>query len=63
MKAQQEAQQVLFSTTSAARALDISVSKLYQLMKDGHLKFVYIGAERRIPAAEIQRIASEGCSA
>ncbi|MGA7181413.1 MAG: helix-turn-helix domain-containing protein [Thiobacillaceae bacterium] len=50
----------LYSPNSAAQALDISRSKVYDLMKTGSLRFVMIGADRRIPADEIQRIASEG---
>ncbi len=50
----------LYSPNSAARALDISRTKIYDLMKSGALRFVMIGSDRRIPAEEIQRIASEG---
>jgi excisionase family DNA binding protein len=53
----------LFSPNSAAHALDISRSKVYDLMKSGHLRFVLIGADRRIPAEEIDRLATEGTPA
>lgn len=50
----------LYSPNNAARALDISRSKIYDLMKTGALRFVKIGAGRRIPSEEIQRMAAEG---
>lgn len=50
----------LYSPNNAARALDISRSKIYDLMKSGALRFVKIGANRRIPSEEIQRLAAEG---
>ncbi|MCE6980756.1 DNA-binding protein [Pseudomonas frederiksbergensis] len=50
----------LFSVNRAAETLDLSRSKLYELMKHGQLRFVMIGADRRIPADEIARIAAEG---
>jgi len=53
----------LYSPNNAARALDVSRSKIYDLMKNGALRFVTIGSDRRIPADEIQRIASEGATA
>ena len=53
----------LFSFTRAAEPLDLSRSKLYALMKRGQLRFVMIGADRRIPADEIARIAAEGVPA
>jgi excisionase family DNA binding protein len=52
----------LYSPNSAARALDLSRSKIYDLMKSGTLRYVQIGSDRRIPAAEIARIAGEGTS-
>lgn len=57
---QTEDNRKLYSPNSAAQALDISRSKVYDLMKSGSLRFVMIGSDRRIPADEIQRIASEG---
>jgi len=44
----------------AARALGISRSTLYCLMRDGRIRYVQIGADRRIPAAELERVATEG---
>ena len=55
-------QRQLFSPNSAAAALDVSRNTIYALMKSGSLKFVKIGADRRIPAEEIERIAGEGAS-
>lgn len=52
--------QHLFSPNSAARALDLSRSKVYDLMRRGLLNYVIIESDRRIPASEIARIAAEG---
>ena len=49
----------LFSPNSAAQALDLSRSKIYDLMKSGSLRFVTVGSDRRIPASEIERIATQ----
>ncbi len=40
---------ILLTPTEAAQALGIGRSKLYQLMQDGVLESVHIGACRRIP--------------
>ena len=53
----------LYSPNSAAQALDISRSKIYDLMKSGTLRFVMIGADRRIPIEEVERIAKAGTAA
>lgn len=45
---------------TAARLLDCSRSKIYALMKAGTLTYIQIGADRRIPIKEIERIATEG---
>jgi len=50
----------LYSPNSAARALDISRAQIYLLMKRGSLRYVQVGADRRIPAEELERIAREG---
>jgi excisionase family DNA binding protein len=50
----------LLSPNSAAQALDVSRSTIYAMMKAGQIKFVSVGADRRIPAKEIKRIASRG---
>jgi excisionase family DNA binding protein len=53
----------LYSPNSAAQALDISRSKVYDLMKCGALYYIQIGSDRRIPASEIERIARDGAPA
>lgn len=53
----QTSDQLLFSPNSAARVLDVSRTKIYELMRDGKLRFVLVGADRRIPAAELRRLA------
>ena len=50
----------LYSPNSAARALDLSRSKIYDLMKRGALGYVLIGSDRRIPTEEIERLAKAG---
>lgn len=40
---------ILLTPTEAARALGIGRSKLYELMQEGVLESVHIGACRRIP--------------
>lgn len=50
----------LYSPNSAAKALDISRAQIYLLMKLGRIRYVQVGADRRIPAEEIQRITEEG---
>lgn len=50
----------LYSVNRTAETLDISRAKAYDLMKRGLLRYVMIGAVRRIPAEEIARIAAEG---
>lgn len=51
---------VLLSPNSAARALDVSRSTIYGFMKQGLIKFVQVGSDRRIPVDEINRIVAEG---
>lgn len=51
---------LLLSPNSAARALDVSRSTIYGLMKAGHIKYVQVGADRRIPVDEIDKIARGG---
>jgi excisionase family DNA binding protein len=53
----------LLSPNNAARVLDISRSKIYSLMKCGALGYVQIGADRRIPIEEIERLAKSGTTA
>lgn len=51
---------VLYSPSSAAAALDIARTAVYELMKHGLIKYVRYGADRRIPASELHRLAREG---
>ncbi len=41
---------LLYTTKQAAGALGIGRSKLYDLLRDGELESIHIGAARRIPA-------------
>ncbi|UVJ45065.1 helix-turn-helix domain-containing protein [Pseudomonas sp. LS1212] len=50
----------LFSPNNAADVLDLSRSKVYDLMKRGLLHYVMVDSDRRIPLSEIERIAAEG---
>ncbi len=50
----------LISPSNAARQLDVSRSMIYKLMKAGKLPYVLVGADKRIPAEEVERIAREG---
>ena len=54
---------LLLSPLTAARMLDCSRSSIYKMMKEGSLSFVLIGADRRIPFGEIERIAKSGSKA
>ena len=45
---------VLLTPREAAGALGIGRSKLYELMQDGVLESVHIGACRRIPAVSLR---------
>lgn len=51
---------VLYAPNTAAKLLSVSRATLYLMMKHGNLAWVQLGADRRIPASEIQRIAREG---
>ncbi len=48
------------SPNTAARLLDIGRSSVYAHMSAGHIKFVQVGADRRIPMEEIRRVAADG---
>ena len=50
---------ILLTPTEAARALGIGRSKLYELMHDGILESVHIGACRRIPADALLALVAE----
>lgn len=54
---------LLYSPNNAANALDVSRSTIYELMKAGLVRFVAFSNERRIPAAEVKRLAEEGIPA
>lgn len=54
---------LLYSPNNAAHALDVSRSTIYELMKAGLIAFVAFSNERRIPAAEVKRLAVEGIPA
>ena len=49
---------MLLKPTEAAAALGIGRSKLYELMQDGVLEFVHIGACRRIPTEALAALAA-----
>ena len=54
---------LLISPANAAQMLDVSRSKIYEMMRAGALGYVTIGADRRIPASELERLAAEGAPA
>ena len=56
----QKAVTLLLSPNRAAAALDVSRTTIYHYMKLGRIKFVMVGADRRIPHEEIERVAREG---
>jgi hypothetical protein len=60
VKIMQDTQKLAYRVTAAAAALDISRSKLYELMKVGAVGYVCIGTVRRIPYSEIVRISTNG---
>jgi excisionase family DNA binding protein len=49
----------LLDTEAACRVLSIRRSKFYELLADGSLKGVKIGAKRLIPADEIERFVAK----
>lgn len=49
-----------YSATNAARALGVGRTLLYQLVREGKVATVNIGPVKRIPVAEVERIAREG---
>ena len=51
--------QLLLTPTEAARALGIGRSKLYELMQEGALESVHIGACRRIPTDALLTLVAE----
>ncbi len=55
-----ETTSLLLSPNSVAKALDISRSSVYALMRNGDLAWIPFGADRRIHISEVQRLATEG---
>ena len=49
-----------YTPNHAADVLDLSRSKIYDLMRRGLLQYVMVDSDSRIPASEIERIAAEG---
>ncbi|WP_207285125.1 helix-turn-helix domain-containing protein [Pseudomonas sp. FW300-N2A2] len=60
MTSSSEITPLLLAPNAAAKALGISRSTAYAWMRDGVLPWVQFGADRRIPFAEVQRLAVEG---
>ena len=56
----QENQKLAYKVNAAAAALDISRSKMYDLMRLGEVGYVWIGRDRRIPYTEILRVSTNG---
>lgn len=52
-----------YTPNNAADVLDLSRSKIYDLMRRDLLHYVVIDSDRRIPASEIERVAAEGVPA
>jgi excisionase family DNA binding protein len=50
---------LLYRPEEAAEALGISRARLYQLMAEGEIGSVKIGASRRIPAVDLERYVSQ----
>lgn len=49
-----------FSIPNFSRALEVSRGTTYLYIKHGFIRTIQIGADKRIPASELQRIAAEG---
>ena len=47
---------LLLSPDEAALALSVSRSKVYRLLRRGHLESVMLGGSRRIPLASLERL-------
>lgn len=50
----------LLSINSVCKTLDCSRSLVYSLIRNGKLQCVQLGADKRIPASEVARIATHG---
>lgn len=54
--ADDDAPRLLLSPDEAARALSVSRSQLYRLIREGRLRSVMLGGSRRIPVASLERL-------
>lgn len=54
-----DAPRLLLSPNEAARALSVSRSKLYRLLREGHLQSVMLGGCRRIPVVSLERLVED----
>lgn len=55
-----EAGRLAYSPAEAANSIGVARQTIYNLMQRGELRSVKIGRSRRIPASEVERLASEG---
>jgi excisionase family DNA binding protein len=53
----------LLTVSQAMGVLQVSRATVYRLFEAGELRWVQIGARRRITAAEIERFIAEHCGA
>ncbi len=51
---------IAVSINTAALMLDVGRSTIYNQMSAGNLKWIWLGSDRRIPLAEIERAARDG---
>jgi excisionase family DNA binding protein len=52
----------LYSPADAAEFLGIGRTKLYSLLKEGHLESMHIGSARRIPLTSLRQFIQERVS-
>ncbi len=52
-------EQLLFTPAQAAQALQVSRTRLYELLNAGRLRSIKIGASRRIPRAALEEYISK----
>ena len=50
-------EQLLFRVADVARILDCGLTKAYELITDGKLETVLVGADRRVTVASLRRLA------
>ncbi|ABE43266.1 helix-turn-helix domain-containing protein [Polaromonas sp. JS666] len=50
----------LLCPNAFAEAADVSRALVYELMKKGLLRYVFVGSDRRIPIEELERVRREG---